>query len=85
MKMLAAVRVVEAATGQEMRVKQRDKKAMQDGSGLQALRNADTTQNGEPEKHQQLQQQPKPKLQPKLQLNLQQELKPKSSPTPVRQ
>ena len=55
------------APGQEAREKERDKTASMDGGGLEASQHADTTQEGGPEKHQQLQQQPKPRLQLKLQ------------------
>jgi hypothetical protein len=55
------------APGQVAREKQRDKTARMDGGGLEALQHADRTQEGGPEKHQQLQQQSKPRLQLKLQ------------------
>ena len=55
------------APGQEAREEERDKTASMDGGGLEASQHADTTQEGGPEKHQQLQQQPKPRLQLKLQ------------------
>jgi len=48
------------------------------------LQHADITLDGGPERRQQLQQQPKPKLLVKLQPTLQQETKPKLAPTPAR-
>jgi len=72
------------APGQEAREKERDKTARMDGGGLEASQHAATTQEGGPEKHQQLLQQPKPRLQLKLQPNPQHEPKPKSAPTPAR-
>jgi len=81
--MIAKVMKV-VAPGQEAREKERDKTASMDSGGLEASQHADTTQEGEPEKRQQLQQQPKPRLQVKLQPNPQHEPKPKSAPTPDR-
>jgi len=73
------------APGQEAREKERDKTAEMDGGGLEALQHADTTQEGGPEKRQQLQQQPKPRLRLKLQPKLRHgpKQKPKSAPTPA--
>jgi len=71
------------ASGEEAREKERDKTARMDGGELEASQHADTTQEGGQEKHQQLQQQPKPRLQLKLPPKLQAEPKPKSAPTPA--
>jgi hypothetical protein len=73
------------APGQEAREKERDETAGLDSGGLEASQHADTTREEEPEKLQQLQQQPKPKLQLKLHPKLQPAPKPKSAPTPARQ
>ena len=72
------------APGQEAREKQRDKTARMDGGGLEASQHADTTQEGGPEKHKQLQQQLKPRLPLKMQPKPQEEPKHKSAPTPAR-
>jgi len=72
------------APGQELREKQRDKTVGMDGWGLDALQQADTTHQGGPEKHQQLQQQLMPRLPLKFQLKLLHKPKPKSAPTPER-
>jgi len=72
------------APGRAAREKERDKTARLDGGGLEASQHADTTQEGGPEIHQQLQKQPKPRLQLKLQPKPQHEPKPKSAPTPTR-
>ena len=61
--------------------KKRDKTAGMDSGGLEASQHADTTQDGGPEKRQQLQQQPKPRLPLKVQPKLQHEPKAKSAPT----
>jgi len=58
-----------AAAGQEAREEERDRTARRVGGGLEAGQHADTTPEGLPEKHKQLQQQPKPKQQLKLQCN----------------
>jgi len=72
------------APSKEAREKERDKTAKMDGSGLEASQHADTTQEGGPEKRQQLQQQLKPKLLLKLQPKPQHEPKPKLAPAPAR-
>jgi len=72
------------APGQEMREKERDKTAKMDGGRLEASQQADTMQEGGPEKHQQLQQQSKPRLQLKLQPIRQHKRKPKSGAMPGR-
>jgi len=56
-----------APPAQQASEKERDKSARMDGRGLEASQHADTMQEGGPENHQQLQQQPKRKLQLKLQ------------------
>jgi len=70
--------------GQEAREKERDETARMDGGGLEASHHADTPQEGGPERSQQLQQQPKPRLPLEVQPKPQHEPKPKSAPTPVR-
>jgi hypothetical protein len=54
------------APGKVAREIERDMTAKMDSGVLEANQHADTTQKGGPEKHQQLQQQPKPKLLRKL-------------------
>ena len=76
--------VKRVAPSQEAREKKRVKTAKMDGGGLEASQHADTTQEGGPEKRQQLQQQLKPKLQLKLQPKRQHEPKPKLAPAPSR-
>jgi len=75
-----------AASGPEASEKERDNSSRMDNGGLETPQHADTTPERGPDKHQQLQQQPKPKLrlQPKLQPKPQQEPKPRSAPTPAR-
>ena len=72
------------APGQEGRGKERDKTARMDGGGLEASQHTDTTQEGGPEKHQQLHQQPKPRLQLKMQPTPRHEPNQESAPTPTR-
>jgi hypothetical protein len=68
----------------------RDKTARQDGGGLEASQHAGAMHDGEPEKHQLLQQEKEPKPKPQLQLTLQPvsrhepKLKPKPTPIPAR-
>jgi len=73
------------APGQGVREKERDETVGMDGVGLEASQHADTTQQGAPEKRQQLQQQLKPRLPLKSQPKSKHKPKPKSAPTPVRQ
>jgi len=84
-KMVAEESTGETALGQETTENERDETARWDARGIEALQHADTMQDGEPEKCQQLQQQPKPKLQPKQQPKPQHELKPRPAPTLARQ
>jgi len=72
------------APRQKVREKVRDKIAKMDSEGLEASQHADTTQEGGPETHQQLQQQPKPKLLLKLQPKLQHVPKLKLAPAVAR-
>jgi len=72
------------APGQEARKIERDKTAKMDGGGLEASQHADSMQEGSPEKRQQLQQQPKPKLLLKQQPKQQHKPKPKLAPEPTR-
>jgi len=72
------------ARGQEVRHKGRDESAGMYGGGLEASHHEDTAQEGSPEKHQQLQQQPKPRLPLKVQPKSQHKRKPKSARTPTR-
>jgi hypothetical protein len=73
------------APGQEGREKERDETTGMEGVGLEASQHADTTEEGGPEKHQQLQQKPRPRLPFKSQPKSQHEPKPKSSLTPAKQ
>jgi hypothetical protein len=70
--------------GQEAREKKRHKPAGMDGRGLEASQHVDTTQEGGPEKRQQLQQQPETRLPLIVQAKLQHEPKPMLAPTPAR-
>jgi len=70
--------------GKEARGKERENTARMDGCGLEASQHADASQEGGPEKHQQLLQPLKPRLQLKLQPKPQHAPKPKSVPTPTR-
>ena len=72
------------APGQEARKKERDQTARMDGGELEASQNSETPQGGGPEKRQQLQQQPKPRLPLKVQPTQQHEPRPKSAHTPAR-
>jgi len=74
----------EVAPGKEAREKERDETARMDGGGLEASQHADTPQDGGPEKSQQLQQQPKPRLPLKVQAKPHHAPKPKSASTPAR-
>jgi hypothetical protein len=69
------------AAGQETRDNERDKTAGMDSGGLEASQHADTTQEGGPEKRQQLQQQPEARLLLKVQRKPLHEPKPKFAPT----
>jgi len=65
------------APGQEARGKGGDETAGMDGGGLEASQHVDSVQEGGPENHQQLEQQPKPGLPLRVQPKSQHEPKPK--------
>jgi hypothetical protein len=67
-----------------MKEKEKTKTAKRDGGGPKDSQHADTMPEGEPDKRQQLEQQPKPKLRRGQQSTLQHEPKPKLPPTPAR-